>query len=88
MLDIPLHKNVVTFADLAKFNVSTFGADAIIKHLSEGGNAIAPVFPIDSVFLREFKHVVMNEDHSESDGDDDEEEGTDKEADADKNVKN
>lgn len=72
MLDIPLHKNIVTFADLAKFNVSTFGADVIIKHLSEGGNAVAPVFPLDSVFLRRFKHAVMDEDDSE---DSDDEEG-------------
>lgn len=65
MLDIPLHKNVVTFADLAKFNVSTFGADVIIKHLSEGGNAVAPVFPMDSVFLRRFQHTVMDDEDSE-----------------------
>jgi hypothetical protein len=68
MLDIPLHKNIVTFADLAKFNVSTFGADVIIKHLTDGGNAVAPVFPMDSVFLRRFHHAVMgdNENDTES----------------------
>ncbi|NJR43520.1 MAG: hypothetical protein HC767_13565 [Akkermansiaceae bacterium] len=78
MLDVPLHKNIVTFADLAKFNVSTFGADVIIKHLSEGGNAVAPVFPMESVFLRRFKHAVMDDDDSdETDEDGEQEAGSD-----------
>lgn len=73
MLDVPLHKNIVNFADLAKFNVSTFGADVIIKHLSDGGNAVLPVFPPDSVFMRRFRQAVLDEDQSESS--DEEEEG-------------
>lgn len=80
MLDIPLHKNIVTFADLAKFNVSTFGADVIIKHLSEGGHAVTPVFPLDSVFLRRFRHAVMDDDDSVDSDSDEEEEEVDKDS--------
>jgi hypothetical protein len=62
MLDIPVHKSVVTISDLARFNVSTFGADTIIRHLTDGGDAVAPIFPNESVFMRQFRRRVMQED--------------------------
>jgi hypothetical protein len=61
MLDIPSNKSIVSFADLAKFNVSVFGADEIINHLRQGGEAVAPTFPCDSIFVRKFKEVVLDE---------------------------
>jgi hypothetical protein len=66
MLDIPLHKHIVNFSDLAKFNVSTFGADTIIRHLTDGGSAILPVFPIDSLSMRHFRHAVVDDEESDS----------------------
>lgn len=66
MLDIPSEKSIVSFSDLAKFNVATFGADEVINHLREGGQAVAPTFPKDSIFLRKFKEIVMDESPEQS----------------------
>lgn len=79
MLDIPVQKNVVSFSDLAKFNVSTFGADAIIRHLTAGGDAATPVLPAESLFMKRFWRAVAqaDDDDEEEEGGEDDEEGCD-----------
>lgn len=67
MLDIPATKSVVSFSDLAKFNVSTFGADAIIRHLTAGGDAVMPVLPNESIFLSKFWRTVAQHEEVEND---------------------
>ena len=64
MLDMPLDKDPVTASDLANFSVRTFGADALLK---SGHEPVRPVFPPDSLFLRNFKRII-NPDPNEDDG--------------------
>jgi hypothetical protein len=70
MLDIPMHKSIVSFADLAHFNVSTFGADALLQHLNDGGDAIGTMFPKHSVFIREFRRRILQDQSDDSEDQD------------------
>jgi hypothetical protein len=62
MMDIPSHKSLVCYSDIAKYNVSVFGASKVIEHLRGGGEAIAPILPCDSIFMRRFREVLMQDD--------------------------
>lgn len=61
MLDMPLDKDPVTAEDLANFSVRAFGAEALLKSKS---TPVRPVFPPDSLFLRQFKHLVGRTDEA------------------------
>lgn len=54
-----MHKSIVSFSDLARFNVSTFGASQLLRHLNDGGDAVATMFPMESVFIREFGKRIL-----------------------------
>lgn len=69
MLDIPVNKNIVSFSDLAKYNVSTFGADEIIRHLTGGGDAVMPILPGDSIFMKKFWRTVAQQDEDDTEED-------------------
>lgn len=75
MLDIPVNKNIVSFSDLAKYNVSTFGADEIIRHLTGGGDAVMPILPGDSIFMNQFWRTVAQQEQAGAEDDEDNDSG-------------
>lgn len=60
-MDIPRHKSIVCYADIAKYNVSVFGSSTVLEHLRNGGEAVAPVLPGESIFMRRFREVLMQD---------------------------
>jgi hypothetical protein len=66
MMDIPSDKSIVCYADIAKYNVAAFGASTVMEHLRSGGEAVAPILPGDSIFMRRFREVLMQDEPEHS----------------------